>query len=69
MRGMGLLQPNDGWRISDALWAKIHPLLPVPVDNHPLGCHRKRVSNRAAMNAILFANPLCSHLRSHPAPV
>jgi transposase len=51
---MGLLQPNDGWRISDALWAKIQPLLPVPEDHHPLGCHRKRVSNRAAMDAILF---------------
>jgi hypothetical protein len=25
---MGLLQPNDGWRISDALRAKIKPLLP-----------------------------------------
>lgn len=55
---MGLLQSNDGWRISDALWAKIQPLLPVPVDNHPLGCHRRRVSNRAAMNAILFV--LCT---------
>jgi transposase len=51
---MGLLQPNDGWRISDALWEKMEPLLPVPEDHHPLGCHRKRVSNRAAMNGILF---------------
>lgn len=51
---MGLLQPNDHWRISDALWAKIQPLLPLPEDHHPLGCHRKRVPDRAAMDAIFF---------------
>jgi transposase len=51
---MGLLQPKDHWRISDALWAKIQPLLPVPEDHHPLGCHRKRVPDRDAMNAIFF---------------
>lgn len=51
---MGLLQPKDGWRMPDALWAKIQPLLPVPEDHHPLGCHRKRVPDRSAMDAILF---------------
>jgi len=25
------------WRISDELWSKIEPLLPVPVNTHPLG--------------------------------
>lgn len=43
----------DQWRISDALWAKIEPLLPPP-PAHPLGCHRPRVANRRAMDAIFF---------------
>ncbi len=40
--------------ISDTLWAKIEPLLPIHKTNHPLGTHRKRVDNRDAMNGILF---------------
>ena len=44
---------DDGWRISDELWEKIEPLLP-PGKPHPLGCHRRRVPNRAAMDAIFF---------------
>jgi transposase len=44
---------DDGYRISDALWEQIEPLLPAPKP-HPLGCHRPRVSNRAAMDAILL---------------
>lgn len=43
-----------GWRIPDALWEHIAPLLPAPTKVHPLGCHRKRVDNRAAMDAIFF---------------
>jgi transposase len=31
----------------------MEPLLP-PSKAHPLGCHRPRVPNRAAMNAILL---------------
>jgi transposase len=50
-----LVFKDDGWRIPDALWAKMEPSLPVHVSPaHPLGCHRHRVSNRAAMDAILF---------------
>jgi transposase len=41
------------WRIPDALWHKIEPLLP-PRKAHPLGCHRPRVPDRAAMDAIFF---------------
>jgi transposase len=41
------------WRIPDDLWTKIEPLLP-PGKPHPLGCHRPRVNNREAMNAIFF---------------
>jgi transposase len=43
----------DRWRISDELWAMIEPLLPPP-PFHPLGCHRPRVENRRAMDAIFF---------------
>lgn len=42
------------WEISDELWKRIKPLIPKPIDNHPLGRHRQRVQNRDAMNAILF---------------
>ena len=24
------------------VWAAIEPLVPVPIDTHPLGCHRQR---------------------------
>lgn len=44
---------DDGWRIPDALWERIEPLLP-PAKPHPLGCHRPRVDNRRAMDAIFF---------------
>ena len=50
---MGLVTKDDGWRISDELWSKMEPLLPKP-KKHPLGCHRPRVPNRQAMNAIFF---------------
>ena len=52
-RGMGLVTKDDGWRITDQLWAKLEPLLP-PRPKHPLGCHNPRVPDRDAMNAILF---------------
>jgi putative transposase len=49
-----VLEPrDDGWRVSDGLWERIEPLLP-PRPRHPLGCHRPRVSDRAALDAILF---------------
>lgn len=41
------------WRIPDALWERIEPLLPARKP-HPLGCHRPRVDDRKAMDAILF---------------
>ena len=46
-------QTPPRWELSDELWAKIEPLLP-PGKPHPLGCHRPRVSNRAAMTAIFY---------------
>lgn len=50
---MGLVVKDDGWRIPDELWEQMEPLLP-PRPSHPLGCHRPRVPDRDAMNAILF---------------
>ena len=44
---------DDGWRLPDALWAKMEPLLPAR-PKHPLGCHNPRVPDRAAMDAIFF---------------
>ena len=41
------------WRIPDELWERIQPLLP-PRKPHPLGCHRPRVDDRQAMDAIFF---------------
>jgi hypothetical protein len=32
--------------VFDAVWAGIEPLVPVPVEIHPLGCHRPRLSDR-----------------------
>lgn len=52
---MGRMAEKDGWQISDSLWKKIQPLLPVPLPKpHPLGGHRPRVDERLAMNAIVF---------------
>ena len=44
---------DDGYRIPDALWIRISELLP-PRPVHPLGCHRPRVDDRKAMDAIFF---------------
>ena len=44
---------HDDWRIPDALWERIVPLLP-PRKPHPLGGHRPRVDDRKAMDAIFF---------------
>src|SRR5215210_9588612 len=67
---------DDGWRLPDALWARMERLLP-PRKPHPLGCHNPRVPDRAAMDAILFvartgcqwgaldATGICSHSSAH----
>jgi putative transposase len=48
-----LSAPDDPWRIPDTLWVRIEPLLPARPP-HPLGCHRPRVDDRRAMDAIFF---------------
>ena len=50
---MGLVSSDDGWRMPDWLWERVGPLLPAG-PAHPLGCHRPRVPDRAAMDAILL---------------
>ncbi len=50
---MGLVDCDDGRRIPDWLWERMAPLLPRP-PRHPLGCHRSRVSDRSALNAIFL---------------
>ncbi|WP_409025055.1 IS5 family transposase [Hymenobacter sp.] len=41
--------------ISDTLWARLAPLLPVHVPKaHPLGRHRRRIAAREALTAIFF---------------
>lgn len=44
---------DDLWRIPDALWEKMEPLLP-PGKPHPLGCHNPAVDPHRAMDAIFF---------------
>jgi transposase len=39
--------------VVDAIWTAIEPLLPVPVDDHPLGCHNPRIDDRVCFEAIL----------------
>ena len=50
---MGLVSVDDGWRMPGWLWTRVEPLLP-PAPSHPLGCHRPRVPDRDAMDAILL---------------
>ena len=46
---MRALDPEVG----DAVWAGIKPLIPAPVDNHPLGCHRRRAADRDCFEMML----------------
>lgn len=41
-------------RAVGAVWAAVAPLLPEHIDDHPLGCHRPRISDRDCFEAILF---------------
>lgn len=49
--------------ITDALWNKIEPLIPKHKTKHPLECHRPRVPDRDAMNAIFFVLKTGCHLK------
>lgn len=39
--------------VVDAVFAAIEPLLPVPTDDHPLGCHNPRINDRVCFEGIL----------------
>lgn len=47
---MRALEPE----VTDIIWAVVEPLLPVPVDVHPLGCHRPRVPDRLCFRGVLI---------------
>jgi transposase len=60
----GAFQPDDQVEVPhimraldpevfDAVWAAVEPLLPVHNDAHPLGCHRRRASDRICFHAML----------------
>ncbi|NQV05260.1 IS5 family transposase [bacterium] len=37
-----------------AVWVAVEGLIPQPVDSHPLGCHRRRISDRVCFEGILI---------------
>jgi transposase len=39
--------------VLDAVWEAIEPLVPVVVDGHPSGCHRRRCSDRDCFEVML----------------
>lgn len=39
--------------VMDIVWEAVEALIPVPRDDHPLGCHRPRASDRACFEVIL----------------
>ncbi|MEX2620717.1 MAG: IS5 family transposase [Egibacteraceae bacterium] len=41
-------------RVVDAVWAAVEGLLPLPVDDHPLGCHRPRIHDRICFEGIVY---------------
>src|SRR2546421_9504342 len=73
--------PNNpattGFRISEELWAVLHPLLPVHINTHRFGGGRPRVSDRACADAIFYVlrtgcqwqaldqTELCPHSTAH----
>jgi len=46
---MRALEPE----VIDTVWAGIEPLVPVHVETHPLGCHRRRIPDRDCFEMIL----------------
>ncbi|HEY3943055.1 MAG TPA: hypothetical protein VGL60_11305 [Acidimicrobiales bacterium] len=62
--------------VKDAVWQAIGPLIPVPLETHPLGVHRRRKPNRLAFEVMLVrlvtgcsfedAERLCGNTISDP---
>ena len=40
--------------VINAVWEAVKHLIPQPVDNHPLGCHRPRIPDRTCFEAFLI---------------
>lgn len=40
--------------VVDAVWNAVQALIPAPPDDHPLGCHRPRISDRLCFEGILI---------------
>lgn len=40
--------------VAETIWAAIEPILPVPVDDHPLGCHNPRVADKVCFRGIMI---------------
>jgi hypothetical protein len=40
--------------VFDVVWSAVEPLVPDPVDSHPLGCHRRRAPARACFEVIVI---------------
>ena len=41
-------------QVVDAVWKTIEPLIPRTPDSHPLGCHRRRISDRLCFWGMLI---------------
>lgn len=39
--------------VVDVIWQAVEPLVPVPEETHPLGCHRPRAANRDCFEVML----------------
>ena len=65
------------YRVTEELWAVLHPLLPKPVNSHRFGGGRPRVPDRQCADAIFYvlrtgcqwgaldATGLCPHSTAH----
>ena len=47
-------QTTTGFRVSDALWAVLEPLIPVRLNTHRFGGGRPRVPDRRCADAIFY---------------
>lgn len=56
---MRALEPE----VANAVWAAVEALIPKREDTHPLGCHRRRISDRICFRGILIRPsnlPVCA---------
>lgn len=51
---MGFITTDDNDRITDFMWEEMKQIIPKPIDNHPLKCHKPRIDDRRVMDGIFF---------------